>query len=235
MNLTAVRRARSGRSGRRRGSQKLGTTAGVAGRLAAATWANAGGAYATAATPTQARMTAITGRPTECQASATIRCARVRTLAGNGFRHLDRQNRRMTRAAGLSSRIGRLIRARFSMADCNMLGPMASYIRTRGGFQRRQGSTTGPPINRSPLVYPGIVVYSRADWIKERTMRATILAAITAIGLGFAGSMTAVAAPVYGPALGAAAEALDMTQHVWWRYGYHGHRGGWCWRHPRRC
>jgi hypothetical protein len=66
-------------------------------------------------------------------------------------------------------------------------------------------------------------------------MRATILAAITAIGLGFAGSMTAVAAPVYGPALGAAAENLDMTQHVWWRYGYHGHHGGWCWRHPRRC
>jgi hypothetical protein len=66
-------------------------------------------------------------------------------------------------------------------------------------------------------------------------MRTIILAAITAIGLGFAANATAVAAPVYGPALGAAAEALDMTRNVWWHYRYRWYRGGWCWRHPRRC
>jgi hypothetical protein len=66
-------------------------------------------------------------------------------------------------------------------------------------------------------------------------MRAMMLVAITTIGLGIAGSVTAVAAPVYGPSLNTAAETLDMTQNVWWHYRYHWYRGGWCWRHPRRC
>jgi len=67
-------------------------------------------------------------------------------------------------------------------------------------------------------------------------MRATILAAITAIALGLPGNLTAVAAPMYGPALDTAAKTLDMTQNVWWhsRYHYHWYHG-WCWRHPRRC
>ena len=68
-------------------------------------------------------------------------------------------------------------------------------------------------------------------------MRMTMLAAIAAIGLGFAGSSTVSAAPAYGPGLGAAAGTLDMTQNVWW-YRYHYWRGGgrgWCYYHPRRC
>ncbi len=70
-------------------------------------------------------------------------------------------------------------------------------------------------------------------------MRKTILTAVAVIGLGFVGSVTVSAAPVYGPALSAAAETLDMTQNVWWRgYGWRGYgwRGrGWCYYHPRRC
>jgi len=66
-------------------------------------------------------------------------------------------------------------------------------------------------------------------------MRTMILAAITAIGLAFVASATAVPAPVCGPALSTAAETLDMTQNVWWHYHYRWYRGGWCWRHPRRC
>ena len=68
-------------------------------------------------------------------------------------------------------------------------------------------------------------------------MRTTILAAIAVMGLGFVGSVTVSAAPVYGPALSTAAETLDMTQNVWWRRGYGwGWRGrGWCFYHPRRC
>ena len=66
-------------------------------------------------------------------------------------------------------------------------------------------------------------------------MRTTIFVAITAISLGFAESVTAVAAPVYGPALGSAAKTVDMTQNVWWHHRYHWYRDSWCWRHPRRC
>jgi len=67
-------------------------------------------------------------------------------------------------------------------------------------------------------------------------MRTTLLAAVAVIGLGFSGSTVVSAAPAYGPGLSAAADTLDMTQNVWWRYRYHYYRGGsWCWRHPRRC
>jgi hypothetical protein len=71
----------------------------------------------------------------------------------------------------------------------------------------------------------------------------TMLAAVAAIGLGFAGATTVSAAPVYGPALSSAADTVDMTQNVWWRgrgwgwrgYGWRGGGGGWCYWHPRRC
>jgi hypothetical protein len=84
-------------------------------------------------------------------------------------------------------------------------------------------------------------------------MRMTMLAAVAAIGLGFAGASTVSAAPVYGPALGTAAGTVDLTQNVWghwggrgwgggWRgrgwgggWGWRGGGGNWCYWHPRRC
>jgi hypothetical protein len=69
-------------------------------------------------------------------------------------------------------------------------------------------------------------------------MRMTMLAAVAAIGFGFAGSATVSAAPVYGPALVNAADTLDMTQNVWYRYHYRywgGGGRGWCFYHPYRC
>src|SRR5262249_8949797 len=71
---------------------------------------------------------------------------------------------------------------------------------------------------RSSDVYDVHRNLRRCGFHKERTMRTMMLAAVAVMGLGSIGSVPASAAPVYGPALSAAAETLDMTQNVWWHY-----------------
>src|SRR5260370_3469468 len=130
------------------------------------------------------------------------------------------------------------------MADRNMPGSKASYSGTWRMDRRKQRSeatksflvaTMGshPNAGRNvPAVHPvftlGIVIYFGADSARERTMRKMILAAVAVIGFGFVGSATVSAAPGYGPALGAAAQTLGITQKVSWRQSYHSYRGGRC-------
>src|SRR6202521_6425740 len=75
MNLMTVRRARSGRAGRRRGSQKPGTTADAAGRPAA--WARAGETWAAEARPATPAMTATSESRRPCDAPHVLRRAGV--------------------------------------------------------------------------------------------------------------------------------------------------------------
>src|SRR5215831_20595482 len=82
MNLMADRRARSGRSGRRRGSQKPGTIAGAvaAGRLTAERCASVGGVPAIAAKTAHARNPKRIGRLSRRHAPTIMRCTEGRSV-----------------------------------------------------------------------------------------------------------------------------------------------------------
>ncbi|MCZ7657191.1 MAG: hypothetical protein M5U07_04745 [Xanthobacteraceae bacterium] len=58
-------------------------------------------------------------------------------------------------------------------------------------------------------------------------MRALILAALLAMGVGLAGAPVASAAPVNGAAIGSAADAANLAEQVQW----HSRRRSWRHRH----
>jgi hypothetical protein len=68
-------------------------------------------------------------------------------------------------------------------------------------------------------------------FMKRKPMRTAIVAAVTAICLGFVGSSTVSAAPIYGASISAAAATLDLRQDAYiyrpYRryYGYRGYYG----------
>jgi hypothetical protein len=78
---------------------------------------------------------------------------------------------------------------------------------------------------------------------ETRTMRAILLAVVTAAGIGLAGTAGVSAAPINGAAIGSAANETSSIEHVQhWRWGSGGRRWGgggghWRWgsRGVRRC
>jgi hypothetical protein len=62
-------------------------------------------------------------------------------------------------------------------------------------------------------------------------MRALIIAAITAAGLGLAGMTSTIAAPANGVAINNAAATTAVVEQARWRWHRHHRR---CWWHHRR-
>jgi|SRR5262245_1568609 len=66
---------------------------------------------------------------------------------------------------------------------------------------------------------------------KEKTMRAILLAALVAGGIGLVGTSGAMATPANGVVIDEAATATQLTDQVRHRYYHHGYRHHHHWRH----